>query len=64
MDLAKLLLEIDNEIDRLRQVRELLAGNSPSQPATRRKKRTLSPEARARIAEAQRRRWSKAKSGL
>ena len=31
MDLAKLLLEIDNEIDRLKQVRELLAGNSPSQ---------------------------------
>ena len=64
MDLGKLLFEIDNEIDRLKQVRELLAGKSPSQPAARRKKRTLSPEARARIAEAQRKRWSKAKSGL
>jgi len=60
MDLAKLLLELDNEIARLNQARNLLSGE-PSTYRAPRKKRTLSPEARARIAEAQRRRWATVK---
>lgn len=61
---------IDEEISRLEKVRELLqaagSGRVPSiaarksAPAT--KKRNLSPEARARIAAAQKRRWAKQKA--
>jgi len=75
MSIESILAEIDAEISRLSQVRTLLAGtrstSAPSSankstrgPAKRRKKRVLSPEARKRIAEAQRKRWAaqKAKS--
>jgi hypothetical protein len=74
MSIESILAEIDAEIARLTQVRSLLAGsrsNSSSSAANqstkgpkRRKKRVLSPEARKRIAEAQRKRWAaqKAKS--
>jgi hypothetical protein len=75
MSIESILAEIDAEIARLTQVRSLLAGsrsNSSSSsvnkstkgPGKRRKKRVLSPEARKRIAEAQRKRWAaqKAKS--
>jgi len=74
MSIESILAEIDAEISRLTQVRSLLAGtrsgtsssvNKPAKgPNKRRKKRVLSPEARKRIAEAQRKRWAaqKAKS--
>jgi hypothetical protein len=63
MDTAHLISEIDSEISRLQQVRALLSGrDSTIQPKLARKKRTLSPEARARIAAAQKRRWAKQKS--
>jgi uncharacterized protein (DUF2384 family) len=62
---------IDEEIARLREVRSLLARTSriadstqvPKAKAAAKKstKRRLSPEARARIAEAQRKRWATAR---
>jgi hypothetical protein len=72
MDHQSILATIDAEIARLHQVRTLLAntGNShgvrnkrraKEATATKPKKRTLSAEARARIAEAQRKRWAAAR---
>lgn len=64
-----ILAEIDAEIARLKQVRSLLAGtgrvtakvnglNSGHAVPGRHKRRNLSPAARKRIADAQRRRWA------
>lgn len=65
MSLDHLLFAIDGEITRLQQARALLAGTStasrdgkPAAPSERRVRRRLSAEARARIAEAQRKRWA------
>jgi hypothetical protein len=63
------LKQIDAEIARLKKARELLTSNlfatnksSKSSSTTPvRKKRKMSTEARKRIAEAQRRRWAKAR---
>jgi len=75
MSIESILAEIDAEIARLTQVRSLLAGSGkvtststerkPKKTAGKtRKKRVLSPEARKKIADAQRKRWAaqKAKS--
>jgi hypothetical protein len=66
MTREEIIAAIDEEIGRLEKVRELLQsaggtkfasfGNRPH------KKRYLSPEARARIAAAQKRRWAKQKA--
>jgi len=65
METKGILAEIDAEIRRLEEARALLAGKDglPGNrtPVSRRKKRRLSPEARARIAAAQKARWAKAK---
>jgi hypothetical protein len=61
-----LVFELDKQIARLREARGLLAGTvstrrrgRPStKSATTRKKRVLSPEARAKMAAAQKRRWA------
>jgi len=74
MQLSKILAEIDVEISRLEQARDLLSGESDgSTKSTRKskatvevgsdglkkkKKRNLSPEGRKRIAEAVKRRWA------
>lgn len=66
MSREQILAAIDEEISKLQQVRKLLqgssgrltAGLSGSKP---RAKRVLSPEARQRIAAAQKRRWAKQK---
>lgn len=67
MTIASILSEIDAEIARLTEVRKLLAGSGAGSAASRkpaagarkqRKARVLSPEARKRIADAQRRRWA------
>ena len=60
MNLADLLASLDSEIGTLQQVRSLLAGQDGHIRRGRKpgKKRTLSPEARARIAAAQRKRWA------
>ena len=71
MALTGLLAQIDLEIARLQQARALLAstgitGNrgqtarTVTKPA--KKKRNLTPEGRARIAEAVKRRWAKQKA--
>ncbi len=74
MAIESILAQIDSEIARLTQVRSLLAGSGSSSATERktrkgssskgRKSRVLSPEARKRIADAQRKRWAaqKAKS--
>lgn len=74
MTIASIVEELDVEIARLQQVRALLSdrrhpGSASIATARRpdgrkgvaRKKRTLSPEARKKIAEAQRKRWASQK---
>lgn len=78
MTMTEMVVALDAEISRLRQVRELLAGTAQGSQQAKvkgsrvasgttaavsaegagRKKRTLSPEARERIASAQRARWA------
>jgi hypothetical protein len=72
MTIDSILAEIDAEIGRLTQARNLLASAGAGKSATKkssakkaaktRKKRVLSPEARKRIADAQRKRWAAQKS--
>jgi hypothetical protein len=72
MAIESILAQIDSEIARLKQARALLTGlgsavslaNTKIAKAatTRRKKRTLSAEARKRIADAQRKRWAAQKA--
>ena len=75
MAIDSILTQIDAEIARLTQVRSLLANTgkvaakvtvrkTKKAPAKASKRRVLSPEARKRIADAQRKRWAaeKAKS--
>jgi RecJ-like exonuclease len=75
MAIDSILVQIDAEIARLTQVRSLLANigsvavtvaqpkakNAPAKVKIR-KKRVLSPEARKRIADAQRKRWAAQKA--
>lgn len=71
MTIDSILSQIDAEISRLTQARQLLASAGTGSPRTsaaaktraaksagKGRKRVLSPEARKRIAEAQRRRWA------
>lgn len=67
MSHQQILAAIDDEIRRLQQVRKLLQGSAGDKLAGKlrngkRVRRTLSPEARERIAAAQRRRWAKQKA--
>jgi hypothetical protein len=69
MSREHILSAIDEEISRLQQARKLLQSSGGSKLVSglssngrkTRAKRTLSPEARARIAAAQKRRWAKQK---
>lgn len=75
MDVSALLTQIDSEINRLQQARAALlaingapAKRGPGRPKGTRQKaaaktRTLSPEAKARIAAAQKKRWAAVKKG-
>jgi len=65
MSLESIITALDIEMEKLREVRALLSGTgTPKTEATtsaspkRRGKRRLSPEARKRIADAQRKRWA------
>ena len=72
MAIDSILAQIDAEIERLTKVRSLLASggagakfgepNGKNLPSGTRKKHVLSPEARKRIADAQRRRWAAQKA--
>ncbi len=64
-----IIAAIDEEIERLEKVKELLQSSSSgkltgalNRKGVGPKKRYLSPEARARIAAAQKRRWAKQKA--
>jgi len=65
METKGVLAEIDAEIQRLERARALLVGNTKEgrhgkkAATSTSKKRRLSPEARARIAAAQKARWAK-----
>ncbi|HUY81046.1 MAG TPA: hypothetical protein VMU92_04930 [Acidobacteriaceae bacterium] len=67
MSHEQILAAIDEEISKLQQVRKLLQSSSSkltsgvSAAGKPRAKRVLSPEARQRIAAAQKRRWAKQK---
>ncbi len=70
MDHQNIIAAVDAEIARLSQVRDLLAQNGKSAISTKVAKkaivkqvtkRVMSPEARAKIAAAQKKRWAKSK---
>lgn len=66
MSREKILAAIDEEISKLQQVRKLLSSGGKlvsgfTGSGKPRAKRILSPEARQRIAAAQKRRWAKQK---
>lgn len=68
MSREQILAAIDEEISKLQQVRRLLQSSGGNKLASgfsgsgrSRAKRVLSPEARQRIAAAQKRRWAKQK---
>jgi hypothetical protein len=69
MDIVGIVAGIDEEIARLEKVKALLAEEGAPAPKKRvrppgiKSKRILSPEARAKIAAVQKRRWAKAKRG-
>ena len=62
MEMRLLLAEIDEELNRLKQARALLAGTSDAKHAAATKKKTgrrkMSAEGRARIVAAQKKRWA------
>ena len=74
MEVSRIIAEIDAQISKLQQARELLSGTvaksgkkGPGRPkgsknakpaATATRKRKLSPEGRKRIADAMKRRWA------
>jgi len=68
MSIESIIAQLDSEIARLTQVRSLLANSGKvsatiterkaAQATGKRKKRVLGPEARKRIADAQRKRWA------
>jgi hypothetical protein len=65
MSVDEILASIDAEISTLQRARAVLIQNEPgtfkekaSAKRSLKKKRTLSPEAKARIAEGQRKRWA------
>jgi len=61
MNTSELLSSIDSELAVLREVRALLIGKDAPFPFRTKRKHHMSADARARIAEAQRRRWAKQK---
>jgi hypothetical protein len=74
VEVSRIIAEIDAQISKLQQARELLAGttatvtkgrgrpkgskNAKAAPAGSPRKRKLSPEGRKRIADAMKRRWA------
>lgn len=66
METAEILAALDGEIQRLQEAKAILTGFSKAaaSPRSLRKKHHLSPEARAKIAAAQKARWAKAKKAL
>ena len=70
MSTQEIIAAIDAEIQRLQQARNLISGlggtkrrGRPPAGSAHKAKRTLSAEAREKIAAAQRKRWAKQKKG-
>lgn len=62
MNTPEIIVALDGEIARLQQARSLIDGwGSSGKRQGGSVKRTLSPEARKKIADAQRKRWAKQK---
>jgi hypothetical protein len=64
MDTQEIIAQLDAEIARLQQLKGILSSTATKAKLGRPKKaakRTLSPEARAKIAAAQKKRWAKTK---
>jgi hypothetical protein len=61
VQIHQIIAEIEAEINCLQQARTLLSGSANGAARSTPKKRTLSADARARIAAAQKVRWAKAK---
>ena len=61
METKQIIAELDKEIARLREVRSLLVGSANGTKPASTKRAPLSAEARKRIADAQKKRWAKAK---
>jgi hypothetical protein len=61
MNTKQLLIELDNEIEKLTYVRSLLTGSKGTEFAS--KRRPMSAAAKKRIGDAQRKRWAKARRG-
>jgi hypothetical protein len=72
MDTTEIIAQIDSEIARLEEAKSILSGTTATTTGAKRgpkpknaptpittKRRTLSPEARARIVAAQKARWAK-----
>jgi hypothetical protein len=76
VEVSRIIAEIDSQIQKLQQARELLAGmdrtatKGPGRPkgsknaASRPDKRRLSPEGRKRISETMKRRWAERRKAL
>jgi len=67
MDFSHIIAQLDAEINRISQARDLLSGKDIVQAEIKAarvtpKTRQLTPEGRQRIAEAVRRRWAKRKA--
>lgn len=63
MEIKQIISELDKEITRLQSVRALLSGGL-SGVRIASKRRTLSVEARKKIADAQKKRWAKARKAI
>jgi len=61
METKQIIAELDKEIARLREARTLLVGSSNGTKPAPTKRAPLSAEARKRIAQAQKKRWARAK---
>ena len=61
MERNLIIAELDRELARLREARALLSGSLNGVEKPKAKRPRLSPEARKRIAEAQKKRWAKLK---
>jgi hypothetical protein len=64
MTIKDIISAIDSEIKSLQQARALLADIEWSQSSNPKAKRPMSPASRVKIAEAQRKRWAKAKKAV
>lgn len=61
MSISEILAALDSEIQHLQEVKALLTRTTTIGSSPTPKKRNLSPEGKARIAAAQKKRWAKAK---